>query len=177
MSPEARPRRFLHGLLLGLVLLLPAQASAQQRPAFLDDDLAVEIEANEAELSEEQDVSVYRGEVVLRRGPLTMQGDELRVVRRPADGRIQATLSGTPATATHRTPGDEVPVVAAARRIIYTTLIETLELKGEARIRRGSDELQGDAVIYDVANARIQAEGGDERVRIVITPPDNGDGP
>ena len=159
-----------------LLLLLAASTavSAQQRPAFLDDDLAVEIEADGAELSEERDVSVYRGNVILRRGPLTMRGDELRVVRQPSDGRIQATLSGDPATATHLTEEDDEPIVAQARRIIYTTLVETLELQGAARIRRGADELQGDAVIYDVANARIQAEGGKERVRIVITPPEGG---
>lgn len=144
---------------------------AQQRPAFLDEALAVEIEADQAELSEERDVSIYRGNVVLRRGPLVMRGDQLRVVRRPEDGRIEATLSGQPATASHQTPQDALPVIASARQIVYTTLIETLELKGEASIRRGADQLQGDTVKYDVANARIQAEGGQERVRIVINPP------
>lgn len=152
------------------MLLLPLASLAQERPAFLEDNLAVEIEADSAELSEERDVSIYRGNVVLRRGPLEMRGRELKVVRRPADGRIQATLSGTPARATHELADSDLPVVATAERIIYTTLVEVLELRGQARIRRGDDLLEGNLVRYDVANARIQADGGDERVRIIINP-------
>lgn len=163
------PKSLLLPLLLALAL--PVQAQRSERPAFLAEALAVQIEADSAELSEERDVSVYRGNVRLTRGPLTMQGDELRIQRFPEDGRIQATLSGRPATASHLTPGDEIPVEAAALRIIYTTIEEILELKGQASIRRGPDQLEGELVRYDVAGARIQADGGKDRVRIVINPP------
>ena len=164
-----RPARLLLVCLL-LPLSLWAQQS-QQRPAFLGQDLAVEIEADEAELSELRDTSIYRGNVRLTRGPLSMQGDQLKIHRDADTGRITATLSGQPATATHRTPEDELPVTASARRIVYITQVEILELDGNARIQRGADELQGDSVRYDVANARIQADGGERRVRIVINPP------
>ena len=156
---------------LGLLLALTVPALAQDRPAFLSETLAVEIEADEAELSETRDVSVYRGNVRLTRGPLTMRGEELRIQRDPDSGQIEARLIGNPATASHQTPQDELPVQASARQIVYTTIVEILELAGEARIQRGKDELQGESVRYDVANARIQADGGDERVRIVINPP------
>ncbi len=169
------PRTLLLALLCAL-LLEPALAQRpQNRPGFLGQDLAVQIEADEAELSELRNTSIYRGHVSLTRGPLSMQGDELKIHRDPDSGRITATLSGRPATATHRSAEDPEPVVASARRIVYVTQVETLELAGDARIRRGADELQGDTVRYDVANARIQADGGDERVRIVINPPSDAD--
>lgn len=171
MNPELRSI-----LALGLLLLMPttllAQPAAQNRPGFLSADLAVEIEADEAELSEARDTSIYRGNVRLTRGPLSMRGDELRIYRNPKDGRIEATLSGRPAIATHQTPDDELPVTASARRIVYTTIIEILELEGDAEIVRGADKLSGNAVRYDVSNARIEADGGRERVRIVINPPE-----
>lgn len=171
MNPKLRT--FLSGLLLltGLAPAMAQQAADQKRPGFLGADLAVEIEADEAELSEARDTSIYRGNVRLTRGPLSMRGDELRIYRNPKDGRIEATLSGRPAKATHRTPGDELPVTASARRIVYTTIIEILELEGNAQIERGSDRLSGNLVRYDVSNARIEADGGRERVRIVINPP------
>lgn len=157
--------------LLGGVLLGLGSAHAQ-RPAFLDNALAVEIEADSAELSEERGVSIYRGNVVLRRGPLEMRGDRLRILRDDQTGKIEARLSGAPASARHQTRISDEPVMATAREIVYTTIVEVLELVGNAVIRRGDDELTGDQVRYDVASARIQAEGGSERVHIVITPPE-----
>ncbi len=153
-----------------LALLLFSLNVQAQRPAFLDQMLAVEIEADSAELSEERGVSVYHGNVVLRRGPLEMRGDELRIRRDDRDGRIEATLAGSPARATHQLDANEDPVVATAKRIVYTTISEILELLGNARIARGDDELTGEQVRYDVGKARIEAEGGGDRVRIVITP-------
>lgn len=144
---------------------------AQDKPTFLGDSLAVEIEADEAELSETRDVSTYRGNVKLTRGPLTMRGNELRIKRDRESGQIEARLSGSPATATHQTPQDPEPVQASAKQIVYTTIVEVLQLAGDASIRRGEDKLQGDSVRYDVANARIQADGGSDRVRIIINPP------
>ncbi|MGJ8669771.1 MAG: lipopolysaccharide transport periplasmic protein LptA [Oceanococcus sp.] len=157
-----------------LIIVLAASgfgAQAQDRPAFLGETLAVEIEADEAELSEARDVSTYRGNVRLTRGPLTMRGDELRITRNAESGQIEARLSGNPATASHKTAQDGLPVKASAKQIVYTTIVEILELAGDARIQRGEDMLQGDSVRYDVANARIQADGGNDRVRIVINPP------
>ncbi len=178
MNLELRKLSRATSLILVLLCSPPsALAQSETRPAFMDSTLAVEIEADEAELSEARDVSVYRGNVHLRRGPLSMRGDELRIQRDPVDGRIRASLSGHPATATHQTPDDVLPVVASARQIVYTTVAEILELEGDAKIRRGSDQLQGDSVRYDVANARIQADGGKERVRIVINPPAQSAGP
>lgn len=157
--------------LFAATLSAPLSAQQQERPGFLSEALAVEIEADEAELSEERDVSVYRGNVRLKRGPLTMHGEQLRIQRDPSSGQIEARLSGHPATAEHQAEDDGPPVVASARQIVYTTIVEVLELAGDARITRGEDELRGDSVRYDVANARIQADGGKDRVRIIINPP------
>lgn len=155
-----------------LSLLSTAVLAQDERPAFLSESLAVEIQADQGELSETRDVSTYRGNVQLTRGPLTMRGDELRIQRDPDSGQIEARLSGTPATATHQTAAGESPVRASARQIVYTTVIELLELAGEARIARGEDVLQGESVRYHVAQGRIEADGGEQRVRIVINPPE-----
>ncbi len=170
-NPDAR--HLACGLALAVCCLLPAQA--QERPAFMDPGLAISVEADAAELSQENSVSLYRGHVKLERGPLVMTGDELRVARFDNDQRIKATLSGSPARAVYSDPSNPtIPVIATASSMIYTTGVEVLELKGDAKIVRGSDELSGESVRYEIPLARIQATGdASERVRITITPPDS----
>ncbi len=183
-SPELRPGRPSrlrpgHGLLGALLLALAASlpALAQDRPAFLDPNLALSVEADSAELSQENNVSIYRGNVVLERGPLVMRGEVLRIAREPDSGRIRAELRGSPARAEYTDPANPAqPVVAQARAIEYTTIVELLRLEGGASIRRGEDRLEGESVRYDIPQARIQADGGNERVRIVIQPPENAEG-
>lgn len=158
--------------LTALALVLSSAVHAQDRPGFLSESLAVEIQADRGELSETRDVSTYTGNVQLTRGPLTMRGDELRIKRDPQSGQIEARLSGTPASATHKNDQFDTPVKASASQIIYTTIIEILELKGSAEISRGEDILNGELVRYHVAEGRIEADGGDQRVRILINPPE-----
>ncbi len=171
-SPDIRRRACGLVLLAGCGLTLPALA--QERPAFMDPGLAISVEADTAELSQENSVSIYRGNVRLERGPLVMSGNELRVARFDNDERIMATLSGSPARAVYNDPrSPDTPVIATARSMIYTTGVEVLELKGDARIARGTDELSGESVRYEIPLARIQASGdASERVRITITPPE-----
>lgn len=173
--PRSRPRAssWRRALLIVLMLGLSGVVHAQNRPAFLDPSLAISVEADQAELSQENNVSIYRGNVRLERGPLTMRGDELRIRRDPDSDRITAELSGEPADAEYRDPANpQLPVTAAARRIVYTTISEILELRGGARITRGDDSLTGESVRYDIPLARIRADGEDgDRVRIVINPP------
>lgn len=156
-----------------LLLLLSLPALAQERPAFLDPGLAISVEADSAELSQERNQSIYRGNVSLHRGPLVMRGDVLTVQRDESNGRIRAQLRGSPARAEYTDPETpDQPVEASAKTISYTTGAELLELQGGAEIRRGEDKLQGESVRYEIPLARIQAEGGGERVRITIQPPE-----
>jgi lipopolysaccharide export system protein LptA len=156
-------------------LLGSGPASAQERPAFLDPNLAISVEADSAELSQERNVSVYRGNVRLERGPLVLTGDRLVINRDPETNRIRATLTGTPARADYQDPSaDGQPVVATARSIAYVTGQELLELDGAAEIRRGEDSLKGESVRYEIPLARIQAEGdANDRVRITIQAPND----
>lgn len=178
MFPTNPERHLLTRAALWLVFVsvgaTALSAQAQDRPAFMDPGLAISVEADTAELSQENNVSVYRGHVKLERGPLVMNGSELRVVRFANGERIKATLSGTPAKAVYTDPNNpDIPVIATATSIIYTTGVEVLELQGDALISRGTDELSGESVRYEIPLARIQATGDEsERVRITIMPPE-----
>lgn len=163
-----------HKVTAALLLGLAFGAFAEDRPAFLDPSLAISIEADTAELSQEKNVSIYRGNVRLERGPLVMTGRELTVSRSAQNDSIRAELSGAPARAVYTDPNNTgVPVVATAESIAYTTRSEVLELSGDAQITRGEDALSGESIRYEIPAARIQASGDDrERVRIVIQPPE-----
>lgn len=89
-----------------------------------------------------------------------------------------ATAEGTPARFTRTLPEPEPRLVrGTANRITYNLAEGVLELAGQAALRDGLREVSGGRLLYRIAEDRLIAsaddEGGD-RVRIVITPPEEG---
>lgn len=91
----------------------------------------------------------------------------------------KATADGVPARFSRTMPGpDRRVVTATANRVVYDLARDELELAGQAVLRDGVREVSGGRLLYRISEDRLIAsadDDGDERVRIVITPP-NGDG-
>ena len=124
----------------------------------------------------------YTGNVALRSDTLSLDGDLLEL-RQLGDGRFEARISGTPARLDHagEAAGDSTDsaapaVKAQARELFYDSQAGVVELTGGAQLMRGSDEINGDRIRYDVAARRVQADGGSGgQVKIVIQPPPHSD--
>jgi lipopolysaccharide export system protein LptA len=130
----------------------------------------IKITAERAEL-ERREYALYRGRVRLVSQDLVLTGDRLEL-RQPAKGQFEARLTGAPARLDH--PGDAKgpPVSASAAQIVYDTRSATVELSGGVQLARGTDQLTGSQVSYNLAARRISANGvGDGQVHITITPP------
>lgn len=88
----------------------------------------------------------------------------------------QATADGAPARFSRDMPGpDGRRVTGTARTIDYDLVRGELELAGDAMLRDGLREVSGGRLVYRIAEDRLiaSADGdGNERVRIVITPPE-----
>lgn len=118
----------------------------------------------------------YFGNVSLQSDTLQLRGEHMTVVQL-ADGQFQARMDGTPARLDHSgTPGAEglaaQPVSAEAARMDYDSRAGVVQLSGGAKLKRGSDEVNGDRIDYAVTERRIRAAGGETgQVRIVIQPP------
>jgi lipopolysaccharide transport protein LptA len=92
----------------------------------------------------------------------------------------RATAEGAPARFSRTMPEPESRLVrGTASRIVYDLARGELELSGQATLRDGLREVSGGRLLYRIAEDRLIAssdEEGEERVRIVITPPGQEEG-
>lgn len=160
--------------LLALSAVLPA-ARAQDSgstAASLRPTGPVTINADRAEW-EKGGAMVYTGNVRLESADLKLTGAKL-MLKQFESGEFEARVDGSPATLDHAgiatggNGGARPPVSAKAKQLTYDSRSEIVEIAGEAVLTRGTDEVKGDKVRYDVAHRRIEAAGG---VQIVIQPP------
>lgn len=91
-----------------------------------------------------------------------------------------ARAEGAPARFARTMPGPEARRVdGTANQISYDVGAGELTLRGQAMLRDGIREASGASLVYRIAEDRLIAsadEEGGERVRIVITPPEEQDG-
>lgn len=93
---------------------------------------------------------------------------------------LKASAEGAPARFSRSMPGEDARLVTGtANRIDYDLARGELELAGQASLRDGVREVSGGRLVYRIDEDRLIAstdEEGGERVRIVISPPGEGDG-
>lgn len=133
-----------------------------------------------ADVAESRDLDFSRGSWLFLgnvsiRGPMGHIESERATVSF-ADHRLtKATAEGSPARFSRTLPeADARLVTGTARRINYDLAEGELELAGQAALRDGIREVSGGRLVYRITEDRLIAstdDEGDERVRIVITPP------
>lgn len=204
-SPESRRRRVpssracVLAALLALFVVQPAVAQTQaitldaassdfdrrnERLVFQEVRIQqgdIVISADEAE-SRDLDFSsgswLFRGNVRLS-GPMgNIEADRATVGF--ANHKLgKATAEGSPARFSRTMPPPEARLVTGtANHIIYDLSRGELELAGHAALRDGVREVSGGRLVYRIAEDRLIAstdDAGAERVRIVITPPEDED--
>lgn len=150
------------GLMLALIAL-PAWA--------LKDDASqpIQIEADEVEVREGDNTSVYAGHVQVDQGSMRLLADHVTVYHRDDRQPRLIIALGAPAHYTQRLDNNEGNVEAFAKRMEYDADRDELTLIGAARLIQGSDRLTSERIIYDRARAQFRA-GGSGRVKITITP-------
>ncbi len=151
--------------------LLATSAHAEKT----DRDKPVNLEADTVTLDDIKKVSVYQGNVILSQGTLMLRADRVQV-NQNADGLDKLSASGRPVAFRQKLDGREEFIEGFADRIEYNSVSSQLELIGQARLRRGADELRGAQISYNAntefykvtGQPNAQTPGG--RVRAVIRP-------
>jgi lipopolysaccharide export system protein LptA len=165
---------------LAAALLLAAGAAGAAAPLLPPADALrpngpVTVTADRAEW-QKGGTMVYSGNVSLLSDTLSLKGDHLEL-RQKEQGQYEAIINGTPARLDHpggpAADGSEAPPVSAeAKTLFFDSATSMVELTGGAHLTRGTDEITGDSIHYDVAARRIRAAGGENgQVKIVIQPP------
>ena len=165
------------GALVGMTLLATA-AHAEKA----DRDKPVNLEADTVTLDDINKVSVYQGNVILSQGTLMLRADRVQVTQNAA-GLDRISASGRPVAFRQKLDGREEFIEGFADRIEYDSVSSQLELIGQARLRRGVDELRGAQISYN-ANTEFYKVVGQPgamtpsgRVRAVIRPKPRADQP
>lgn len=174
-SWHRRPRKAL-----GLFLAVAATLGAGSGLAQQDNDAPVRLEADKAQLNNATGESVYTGNVRLTRGETVITGDRLELYTTD-DGDIErAIVTGEPATYKGKPQKDEGTVRGEAPRMIYYAGgDERIRMTKGAVLWRDKDRLEGETVVYRVAEDTVEAESsgsGGDRINITLTPDSDSEG-
>lgn len=152
-------------LLLCLLFLATTGAHAERA----DKDKPVNLEADSLRIDDAKKIAVYEGHVVLSQGTLMLTADRIEV-RQDDQGFAAGDASGKPAYFRQKMDARDEYAEGWAERIEYDGRAEKLRLTGQARLKRGEEELRGNLIAYDGKSGFYQAQGGNGRVRAVIRP-------
>jgi len=156
---------FLFSLLLAVSLPTWAEKADKGKPA--------NIESDSARIDDVQKLAIYEGHVVLTQGTLMITADRIDV-RQDEQGFSNGEATGKPVYFRQKTEGKDEYAEGWANRLDYDGRAEKLKLTGQARLKRGEDDLRGNLINYDGKTESFQAQGSitgsPGRVRAVIRP-------
>ena len=136
-------------------------------------DLAIEADSAEAsQLDFENALWIFRGNVRIDLQTAFIESDEATL--NFFDHVLSsATIKGTPAQFEQQATQEPEPTRGQAGTMEYDFLTGTVTLTDEAWLRRGSDEISGNTLVYNIKEERMVATSdGTDRVTITITPRD-----
>ena len=154
-------------LVTALFLLLPVQLFALSN----DGQQPINVEADSLEVRDQENISIYSGNVRLKQGSLEFSCDRLTL---HFDEQKQLTLmemTGTPAT--FRQLDDEKQELKGQAELLqYRQSESILVLSGNARFSHQGDTIESNSIQINTDNNSIQAgsSAADDRVRMLIQP-------
>lgn len=163
----------LSGLFLAQSVL--AERADRNKPVYLEADRATVEDVNRKEASR---VSIFTGNVVLIQGTMRISADKV-IMKEDLNGFRYATATGDLVSFRQKRDGLDEYVEGWSERAEYDSKTDKIELFRQARLKRGSDEVQGDYISYDMTSEFFKVIGSkergveagpDKRVRITIQP-------
>ena len=152
-----------------------AERADREKPIYLEADRATVEDVNRKESNR---VSVFTGNVILTQGTLRISADKV-IMKEDLHGFRYATAIGDLVSFRQKRDGLNEYVEGWSQRAEYDSKTDKIELFRQARLKRGSDEVQGDYISYDMnseffkvigSKERGDETGPDKRVRITIQP-------
>lgn len=166
------PCRQSWGMLVVCCLLaLPAWAEQADRSK------PVNIEADNVQMDDLHKTSLYQGDVILVQGTLTMRADKLSV-KQDAGGFDLATAYGNPVYFRQKQDGSDEYLEGWANQIDMDNKKNTILLDGNARLKKGADDMHARTMLYNTVTQQFSAQrdtsanatGATNRVRTAIFP-------
>ncbi len=135
-----------------------------------DEEQPVHISANSLDAQEKKGISIYKGNVIVTQGSLTLKGDEI-MVKHPNNQLQTVKSTGQPASFKRFSQTDQSWLKGKANLIEYDALNKTVLLVGNAQVEQpGQHLIKGPKLFYDMANQTLKAQSTEqEKGRISVT--------
>jgi lipopolysaccharide export system protein LptA len=141
-----------------------------------DRNQAMQIEADQVVMNEIMQTSTFTGNVQIKQGTLEIHGDKI-IVNQDKLGNKIGKIYGSPASFRQKREGLNEYVEGYGERIEYDTLKQTLDMYGQARLKRDQDFIRGEHINYNAQNEIFIVDNGvpikgapRQRVRAVLQP-------
>lgn len=154
-------------LVTALFLLLPVQLFALSN----DGQQPINVEADSLEVRDQENISIYSGNVRLKQGSLEFSCDRLTLHFDEQKELTLMEMTGTPAT--FRQLDDEKQELKGQAELLqYRQSESILVLSGNARFSHQGDTIESNSIQINTDNNSIQAgsSAADDRVRMLIQP-------
>lgn len=138
-----------------------------------DQNQPLYIEADAAELDDQQSVSLYIGNVEVEQGSMRILADEVLVHHREDRQPRKIIAVGNPVRYSQMLEDDPDEVNGRALRMEYEADRDEITLIDDAELTRGEDRFASDRIVYNRNTARVTAgtsARGRQRVKIRIDP-------
>ena len=154
-------------LVTALFLLLPVQLFALSN----DGQQPINVEADSLEVRDQENISIYSGNVRLKQGSLEFSCDRLTLYFDEQKELTLMEMTGTPAT--FRQLDDEKQELKGQAELLqYRQSESILVLSGNARFSHQGDTIESNSIQVNTDNNSIQAgsSAADDRVKMLIQP-------
>ncbi len=166
----------LSASIVTLLTLLLTSLSAQARSTDADQPLS--IEADSVEIREQEGISIYQGNVIIRRGSTVIKGQKIHIQQK--QGQIDTiTIHGQPATFSQLNDLDQT-ISAQSQTMNYQAEKGILTLDGQAVLIQHNNRFTSEHIVYNTtkdivhAGQKVNTDDVDspKRVTITISPDD-----
>lgn len=160
---------------LSLILLMGLGLSAQLQALPEDQEKEIVIVSDKALLDRAKGYALYEGNVNMVQGSLHIRAEKIRVYSEN-EQITKVVAEGSPAHYEQIQELGQEPVHAYGEEIEYQADIKQLTLLRQARLTQKQNHFNGEKIVYDITNQRINADGGNDagqgngRIRMVIQP-------
>ena len=140
-----------------------------------DRNKPLQMEADRVTVDDAKQTSTFEGGVQMRQGTLLIEATKI-VVKQDKQGYSQVTATGQLAHFRQKREGINEFAEGYGERIEYDSIAETVNIFGQARVKREGDDVQGEHIIYSTKNGVFQVFGTNinnphkaEKGRVTIT--------
>ncbi len=132
----------------------------------------IDVAADHMDIDDASGKSVYRGNVRLSQGSLTLRAGRVTVIQAQKEGQSSRVIAeGRPAILSQIKDGSKERIEGRANRLEYSVNSKILLLIGNASLNQGGNTFKSDRIVYDRAKAVVKAgasANGKQRVRVTL---------